>query len=389
MSCTFDTSQSEWDRSLFNLSSVLAEPLCQAFRFLRFRMVAPLDPTKFECKKNLVEEVAFRALLGAASLASLIAAPFYVIGGSAVLGIGHKLLRAAAYAFQKEGYSHVRGSAPEKTISDLKVTTWNHCGPGGGMSLNHGGAIDWRYRVQNIVAALELEDPDVLVLQEYYDGAFAEALIERLESKYAHFFFHLGQNVMGSESGLIVLSKAAVSGFSYTAFTNNDWTLNRGFASLEIKASPSAKAPLCRVLGTHLRHGDDASDKILRMGQVAQIVDGIQSRKEPIPTILAGDLNIERDGEEGQILASHFRHGYLGEEPTCTNHLVAQWDQEAKGTWGETIDYISLYKDAASEQLEFSDCHLIRAFDETYNTQEALSDHHGISVTIKGLGEAH
>lgn len=382
MACDFDSV----DRLLFNGSSALAEPLCQAFRYLRYRMVAPLDPAKFECRKNLIEEVVLRSFLGIATLSLLIAAPLYVFGSSAVLGIGHKLLRKAAYAFQKNGCTHVRGSAAEKTItSPLKVASWNHCGPGGGMSLDHGGVVDWRYRIDKIVAAIESEDPDVAVLQEYYDTAFAEALIARLESKYAHFFIHLGQNEMGSESGVIVLSKAAVSHFSYTAFTNNNWTLNRGFATLEIKASPDANAPLCRLIGTHLIHGDAPEDRSRRMVQVAHIVESIRSQKEPIPTILAGDLNIERDGEEGEILAPHFRHGYLGEEATCTNRLVAQWDLEAKGTWGETIDYISLYKDAASEHLELADCHLIRAFDETYNTQTAISDHHGVSLTIKGL----
>lgn len=376
----------ELDRTLFALSSACAEPFCQAFRYLRFRMLAPLDPTKFECRKNLVEEVALRAFLGIAAVGALALSPAALAVGSAVLGIGHKLLRRAAYSFQKEGVTHVRGSAPEKTIdSELKVATWNNCGPGGGMSLNHGGVIDWRYRAEALAAEIEQEDPDVIVLQEYYDGAFSETMIRLLESKYAHFYYHLGQNTMGSESGLMILSKAAVSNFSYTAFTNNDWTLNRGFATLEIKKSPESKEPSFRIIGTHLRHGDADSDKALRMVQVAHIVGSIQSQKTSLPTILAGDLNIERDGAEGSILSPHFRHGYLGEEPTCTNHLVAKWDLEAKGTWGETIDYISLYKDSAFDHLELAGGHLIKAFDETYNTQTALSDHHGVALTIKGF----
>ncbi len=383
MTCGLD---SELDRTLFILSSACAEPFCQAFRYLRFRMVAPLDPSLFECRKNLVEEVALRAFLGLASIGALAAAPFLVLGGSAVLGIGHKLLRKAAYAFQKEGYTHVRGSAPEKTLgSELKVVTWNHCGPGGGMSLNHGGVVDWRYRAETLAAEIEREDPDVVVLQEYYDGAFSETMVRLLESKYAHFFYHLGQNTIGSESGLMLLSKAPVSNFSYTAFTNNDWTLNRGFATLEIKKSPESEASAFRIIGTHLRHGDADSDKALRMVQVAEIVESIQIQQTSLPTLLAGDLNIELGGEEGNILSPHFRHGYQGVEPTCTNHLVAKWDLEAKGTWGETIDYVSLYKDSAFDHLELLDGRLIKAFDDTYNTQTALSDHHGVALTIRGF----
>lgn len=45
----------------------------------------------------------------------------------------------------------------------------------------------------------------------------------------------------------------------------------------------------------------------------------------------------------------------------------------------ETVDYISLV--TKTGMLEVKDSHLVEAFDETYNTQTALSDHHGIVVT--------
>jgi hypothetical protein len=35
--------------------------------------------------------------------------------------------------------------------------------------------------------------PDVLILQEVYDTALAEAIVERLNVDYAHFFAHLGK----------------------------------------------------------------------------------------------------------------------------------------------------------------------------------------------------
>lgn len=76
---------------------------------------------------------------------------------------------------------------------------------------------------------------------------------------------------------------------------------------------------------------------------------------------------------------------------------VAQWDSKARSVWEETIDYISLFKSThlhdihlpvMNENATFADCHLVEAFDNSYNTKTALSDHHGIAVVIKGLRQA-
>jgi endonuclease/exonuclease/phosphatase family metal-dependent hydrolase len=336
MSCDFNTESSGWDRTCLDLSSKMAEPLCQAYRYLYFRMASPLDPAKFENRNSVVSEIALRAILGTGSLLALFTFPSALIGSALFLAVGSKLLRSAGYFFQKNDYTHIRGNAAEKILDpqapEVKMLSWNHFGIGGGMSLDHGGVVDWRYRLESLAAKIEKEDPDVLVLMEQYDAAFTEALFERLKESYAHFFTHLGPNLIGSESGVLILSKCAVHNFSYTAFENNHWTLNRGFASLEIKASPQDEKPFCRVIGTHLHHGDQPKDLARRMPQVAQIVDTLVT-KPKMPTLIAGDLNIERDGEEGKPLIPLLRHGYLGNEPTCTNHLVAQWDHQTRGTW--------------------------------------------------------
>jgi endonuclease/exonuclease/phosphatase family metal-dependent hydrolase len=195
----------------------------------------------------------------------------------------------------------------------------------------------------------------------------------------------------------MVISKCAVHNFSHTSFENNKWTLNRGFASLELKATPQDALPCARLIGTHLIHGDEAEDKKNRMEQIAQIVNHMARQTLAMPTVLAGDLNIERDQEEGGILSSRLHHGYQGHNPTCTNRLVAQWDSKAKSVWGETIDYISLLKNAqpdgiripvVDENVILENCHLVEAFDESYNTKTALSDHHGLAAVIKGLRQA-
>lgn len=381
---------SGWDRTFLDLSSKMSEPFCAVWHLLRFRLVAPMDPKKFENSSTIANEVAIRILIALGALIAVVItsfAPIPILCSILVLGVASKIVRAIGFSLQKGGYTYIRGNAIEKPLShqdpQLKVMSWNICGIGGGMSLNHGGVNPWRYRIDAIIEKIKNEDPDVLILQEVYDTALAEVLFDRLKSEYAHFFAHLGPNVLGSVGGGMVISKCALHKFSQNTFNNNKWTLNRGFASLEVKGSSQDTMPCIRIIGTHLIHGDEPEDKKHRAQQVAQIADYV-ANQTLMPTLLAGDLNIERDQEEGEILTSLLRHGYQGPDPTCTNRLVTQWDLEAKSVWGETIDYISLFK---STQLgtTLENCHEVKAFDESYNTKTALSDHHGLTAVIKGF----
>lgn len=389
-----------WDRTFLDISSKMAEPICSVWHLLCFRLVAPLDPQKFENCSHIAAEIAMRTLIGlGAGLGAFLpfVAPTPMICSVAVLAVGSKIMRAIGFAFQKGGYTYVRGIASEKALNphdQVKVMTWNICGIAGGLTLDHGGVIQWRSRLNAIIEKIKTQDADVLILQEVYDTALAEAIIEQLQPYYTHFFMHLGPNILGSEGGCMLLSKCAVHKFTHTSFENNEWTLNRGFAVLELKTTPQDLLPSLRVIGTHLIHGDDPLDKKNRMEQVSQMVSHLEQESIALPTVLAGDLNIERDLEEGKILSSRLHHGYRGSQPTCTNRLVAQWDSQARSVWGETIDYISLFKSRSPEGTRFpvidehvtiEDCHLVEAFDESYNTQTALSDHHGLVAVIKGL----
>lgn len=375
---------SGWDRTCLHLSSQLAQPFCDVWHLLRFRLVAPLDPKKFENRENGVSEIAVRAAIGFGALFSsylLAAAPVPLFCTVAVLGLGSRVLRTLGFALQKGGYTHVRGEAPEKRLSPknpkFTLMTWNICGIGGGLALDHGGVLPWEKRLDALVKQILEEDPDVLVLQEIYDTALAEALISKLKKTYAHFFIHLGPNSLGSVGGCMVLSKCAVHEFSNPSFTNNDWKLNRGFASLELKKTPEANTPFVRVLGTHLIDGYEPKDEARRAVQLAQMVDFV-AQKHFLPTVLVGDLNIERDKTEGARL-DFLRHGYQGSEPTRTNRLVKQWDPTSKDPDDEWIDYISSFQKGPPVTLH--ECRLVRAF--TNNTKTARSDHHGLRAQIQ------
>lgn len=370
---TVDGMDAGWDRTFLDISSMLAEPICGAFGALRFRSVAPLD--KFDCYENRTKEIAFRAF-------SILAAVFTLAALALPLGILSKIARAIGFSLQKNNYTHIRGQAPEKAVDgQVSVMTWNICGIGGGMHYDHGGVVSWRSRLDRIAEKIKTEDPDVVVLQEIYDTALLEGLAAKLGSQYAHFFAHLGANTMGSVGGVLVITKCGVHRFTNTSFENNDWTLNRTFASLEIKEKPTDSSPCARIIGTHLIHDSDSN----RVAQVAQIVNSI-AKEKLLPTVLTGDLNIEKDPiqEENKAkekLDAHFIHGYQGNEPTCTNELVRQWDPQIKSTPGEKIDYISLWNQCIGAQL--ANTRLIKAYSDSYDTKTALSDHNALISTLR------
>ncbi len=362
------------DRFCLKASSWLAEPFCFA-SYLGYRLVAPLDPTKFDNCTSKTKELALRSFIVAgigSTIALLALFPWQVTIGTLAIGLASRILRAAGFACQKKGFTYVRGEAPEVRLDgQAKVLTWNILGAAGGLHYDHGGVIPWRNRIDKIVAKITEENVDVVVLQEIYDTALAERLIQELKNHYTHIFTHIGPNVHGSVGGGMVFSKCAFNRFTSESFTNNSWQLNRTFTTLDILANPGDAAPCARIIGTHLIHNSQSA----RESQVAQIVRSID-RLPPLPTLLVGDLNLERDTPQTRaLLEPHFEHGYIGEQPTCTNRLIEQWDGKPRAE--EWIDYASLYRNQMG-RLENTDT--IKTL--TNNTQTALSDHDGVRTTL-------
>ena len=374
------------DRFLLDISSKLAEPICQISK-MGYRLITPMTPHQFDNFTNKIAEVAYRAFAAFIIFISLVLLP-----GVIALGVGSKIFKAAGYACQKDGYTHIWGKmgdgklTPEQPMVDgkTKTLTINVLGVAGGMSLDHGGGRDWRDRIDGIIKKINVEKPDTIVFQEIYDGALGERIVKELGSQYAHFFTHLGASTWGSEGGCMVATKHAYSHFSNTNFSTSQWTTMRSFGLIELKAKPEDPEASLRIVGTHLEFGSQANKLNTRESQIAEIVHTVAVRTLKLPTFLAGDLNIERDSEEDKkILLPHFEHSYLGIEPTCTNTLIHQWDPSINLP-EEIIDYFSRLKQASYLKNDFkvTDCHLV----DTYTpgeTATALSDHRGVSTTIE------
>jgi endonuclease/exonuclease/phosphatase family metal-dependent hydrolase len=371
------------DRSFLYASSLLAEPFCKAYELIRYRLFSPLDSEKFS-NYPLIQEIAFRALIGSGTALAIYGAahiPLAFTAAVLTIGIGVKILRAIGFALQENGYTHVTTEAPEIPLGErTTVLTQNFCGIEGGMHYDHGGVISWADRLDEFVALLRQKRPHVIILQEIYTTALAEALVEKLGDLYPHFFMHLGANVMGSVGGVMMITDHPVDAFSNIAFDNNDWTLNRTFAVMDIRN--------LRIIGTHLIHGEDSQEE--RREQIAQMLHFIANQENGKITVIGADFNVERDREGRELLTPYLEHGYKGIEPTCTSKLVEQWTGIAREE--ELIDNISQVKAVllpdgrrlpVFEEFRLEEEELLPAFDDTYNTKKARSDHHGIQVTIR------
>lgn len=387
MSAVDDGSFEGTDRFLFGVSSFLAEPFCWAYGLLRFRFVAPIDPNKFDNRESIIKEIANRTLIFTTAVATFVFAATPIAFAGAFIGATCKAFRILAIHMQKEGFTHVKGKAQEKFLEKdiANVMTWNIRGLPGGLHYSEAGVVQWQSRLDAIIHTIESEDPDVLVLQDVQDTALAEKIIERLQEKYAHFFYQLGANFWGKTDGSLILSKCAVHRFSHQDFANNARGEAFGFDILEIKAHPEDTTPAIRLVGSELIGGKEKQE--IRKEQFSQIIDTLAKEKMALPTIFVGNTNVERDSEdEGAYFSQYLYHCYRGQTPTHTNELAAQWSTRMKEL-GNTIDIISLVKrnlpcglalPVMERNLTLLDCHLVKAFDETYNTKTALSDHHGI-----------
>ena len=351
------------DRDFLNVSSFLAS-FYRTFGRLGSRLVAPLDPATFDNATSKTKELGIRALILLTAVFSLLECT-YIALTAVVLGAASKFFRAAGFYFQKNGFTHIKGSAPEKRLENGEATvmTWDIQGQ----------------RIDRVVQSIERENPDILVLQEVYDTDLIEALIAKLKDRYPHFYTHLGPNTWGDESGCMVITKCAVHRFTHTDFTEKDPATNRGFGLLEIKASPDDSLPSLRIIGTQLTPEEGAERK--RIEQIEQIVGSLAKQKEDLPTLLVGNLSIDRDSdqEEAAFLSKYLYHSYLDREPTHSN---------------QSVDFISFFKrnpgkgeplPVLEKGVRLIECHLVGGFDETYSTKTAQSDYHALVTKFSGL----
>ncbi|HUD01972.1 MAG TPA: endonuclease/exonuclease/phosphatase family protein, partial [Rhabdochlamydiaceae bacterium] len=312
----FTDSNSVVARRLYQLHGYLSAPNYRMLQYIvHYRN--PLKPGFADNCVSVIAEIAYRLIAPVVLAAGV--GYFYVwkalnlrqigkITGKALVLILTAeaiifLVHLAAYLAQRKKYIHVRGSKNAQEVSKESITlaSWNIAAFPSGLAY---ARPIWQ-RFDKIVEKIRNMDADIVVLQEcLVDSRLPEAFIEQFKDQYAHFFIHIGPHAFGPESGLLIMSKCAVSNFDFEFFTNRSSTqfnINRGFATLEAKAQRDG-LPFA-VIGTHMdarmdmdQNGHQLDNSIGSENRKKQLLQ-IQRKATQVLckdqfVILAGDTNI-------------------------------------------------------------------------------------------------
>jgi exonuclease III len=350
MTVNFNHSDQKLARFFYHAHGTISQVNYRVIEYFK-RWGNPLTPHIFDNCATKAQEIAYRALgpsalVGAvAILSKLPLVGLLTIGGLMALEGTRLALHLLAFSNQKRNYIHVRTEVPETASPWPTIATWNILGFPAGLNYQCGGCITLRKRFSGIAERIHRENPDILILQEcLIDATTFEMFLKEFKDKYTHFFIHNGPNKWGVESGLLIMTKCAVSDYTFTPFKNNDWTRNPGFVTMKIK---QAGLPAVAIIGTHMQHGPSDADTRKRTLQLAQIHQYAQSLTDVDAVILAGDLNIdtaikkEREITKiDELLVGIPLHG----EHTCTNEFNRLRYPEDKSPPSECVDQIALIK---------------------------------------------
>ena len=382
--------------SLFQLSSLLTDPICKAHE-LKTSVTMRYMPGEFNQCDNKVKEIARRSFL---CLQLFFYAPLGSVLGAFALG-----LKKIAIALQENEFLHFKGSLEEKTLPEdgsISIYSLNCCFIGGGEPLKHGGIQSWPNRIDPLMERIEREDPDVLCLAEIYDLKAANTLMNKLENKYAHFYYNIGAQVIGANSGMFVASKYKIDDPKFCPFPNKTLLdegkfVKKGLFSFSLTDQNNKVA---NINFTHLQHSQDdehpkTTEIEARAKQTDFILDNIHKDLDPsIPTILTGDLNIGKKEYKSSQLDKHFYNNYFEDDQnigTCIRDGFIDYVYEGRDIENPAEDYLDycilLESDPLSnEKLEHGytlKTSLVRSFDDLSKPDKALSDHHGLRTELR------
>lgn len=160
------------------------------------------------------------------------------------------------------------------------VTTWNV----------HGSA---RPHFAAIAAAIALEAPDVVVLQEIRKQQSSE-LAQELGMRYTWALKHYPYSPLfrGAAEGLAIMTPHALhaAGHSEVSNATSKWTSKRRIAQWCLVGRPDTSA--YRIYNLHLTPGDAAS---ARRAEAVVTADLLAAHGDAPPAIVAGDFNDDAD----------------------------------------------------------------------------------------------
>lgn len=233
--------------------------------------------------------------LGIGGNAFLMGAPLAMIG---------QLIKVPTAYFWKEDFEYYHN--PGNTIwidkKNIKIWTWNLAAMHSGLR-RYNGMRPNEPRLNEIVKYLKNKNDDILCLQEVFTESATQILIEGLKKQYPHIVHNVGKNVIGINSGLMLLSKFPIEHLEFETFTSRT-----GFNQLSQKGvlgaivtTPSNKKIV--ITNAHLDAGGDTAgnsdalgSKLLQLEQVFSMRDRLENLAETfnenIISVFAADANL-------------------------------------------------------------------------------------------------
>ena len=376
--------------TLYHISSYFSRPFwwdtTQAIR-----IATTLNPKSAMQCNNKIQEVATRCFFGGLILATL---PIALTGKLIEIGV-YGLGKTIAYS----PFTYLKGAASEKiyTKSDeVSILHMNCCLPDGGFCMPFGGVASGEERVENIANLIKEKQPDVICLQEVNSLKDAYILFNSLKGKYAHFFIDIGSCYCTQNSGLFVASKKyPTQNLSFTSFNTGKGLqkmVNKGFFKFSIFSSNTL---LAHIVTTHLSPSKNdfyptEREKQIRKEEMQMILDKIK-KDQQIPTIIAGDMNINAHSPEykdADFFSSGFSDKYNTDTEVSLENATCLTEYLTQLPFKTPTEQASIHKEDYLTRLDYA---LIRDPDKfNFQTERIkfpdeenpLSDHYPLISTF-------
>ncbi len=364
--------------ALFIAAAKFTRPTCWTHETY-VRLTMPIMPGKYDQCSTKVREVALRSLLAVAVM------PMAAI--SAITAPIGMVFRFFANVLQHKSFNHAKGDAAEKVApknKNFSIFSLNTCFIAGGFPLYKGGVTPWRLRIDEMVKVIKERDADIICLQEVHDIDAAHRLIKGLKKEYAHFYFNIGAQNIGANSGLMVISKYKLKDPRFVPFDTKDLIgvikfVKKGVFACDVQSNNET---IGHIFGTHTQHSEDdenptEQELLARKAQIDLIKSHMDKIKDKAPIVLTGDLNMNMK-EFDRTLSSDFIRN-------APNHITATdglkhyiWDKDSD--YKKYIffnDYTLLYKGNEGHRAFNINTALIETFDLDH-PEKALTDHYGL-----------
>lgn len=298
------STREEFKSSLGFSIGIAGEVLTHPTKTALIGIAKVIKPSKLKTSCEVISQIAFRIMVAAVVIFSL---PYHL-----TLGLIGFTLHAIATPLRKK-ITIIQGPDEKFSGYQIKVCTFNTALLPDCVNLikpddmgSHIAPIPGTLeeRVNNIVAAIELVEADVVCLQEVLDPRAARLLRQRLSKTYPHMAYNANPQIVRFNSGLMTLSKTAIDSVAFEEYTDSigiDSLAGKGYLSVKLQHTAGK---VFSVFNTHLN-----SDVTITGGFNGYEAEPIRENQiehlfkdaAPDRDIVCGDLNTlisERKGFE-------------------------------------------------------------------------------------------